>query len=100
MIKQSTFPTYLNILGGNFFLAIKYEGNERDLWKERLFVRGYSDKMKHNIVHDAATARQLPTRLLISLKAWIYLDVLSTDVIQAYVQSQGKLELFFKIPPS
>jgi hypothetical protein len=46
-----------NVLGGRFVLAIKDEGTEKEVWKDRFVVHGYRDHLKPSLVHDTATSR-------------------------------------------
>jgi Reverse transcriptase (RNA-dependent DNA polymerase) len=80
-----------NILGGRFVFAIKDEGTDKEVWKARFVVQGYRDHLKTSLVHDTATSRQHSSRVLVGLAAIFGVNLFSTDVTQAYLQSAEKL---------
>jgi HSP90 family molecular chaperone len=75
------------IFGGRFVLAIKDEGTYKDVWKARFVVQRYGDHLKTPLVHDTATSRQHSSRVLVGLASIFGFNLISTDVIQAYIQS-------------
>jgi hypothetical protein len=80
-----------NILEGRFVLAIKDEGTDKEVWKERFVVQGYRDHLKTSLVHVTATSRQHSSRVLVGLAAIFGFNLFSTDATQAYLQSAEKL---------
>lgn len=51
MFVSSEVPENAGILNGRFFLAIKVEGKDRELWKSGVIVKNNTDEMKISIVH-------------------------------------------------
>jgi Reverse transcriptase (RNA-dependent DNA polymerase) len=61
------------------------------MFKAIFVVRGYRDKLKTRIVHDAKTSRISSARLLVGLAAVFGFRLFSVDVTQAYLKSAFKL---------
>jgi hypothetical protein len=80
-----------NMLGERFFLAIKDEGTDKEVWQAHFVVQGYCDHLKTSLVHDTATSRQRSSRVQVGLAAIFGFNLFSTDVTQAYLQSAEKL---------
>lgn len=101
IVCKDDVPTNANILGGRFVLTIKNTGTDQELYKARFVVQGYRDKLNTSLVHDATTCRPQSARLLIGLAAIFGFTVFSTDVTQAYLQSNQELqrEVFLNAPP-
>lgn len=72
VVNRSKVPLHDNIHGGRLVLAIKDEGTERQVWKERFILQGYCDKIKNSIVHDTAKEEKKYNRVLISLATCFY----------------------------
>jgi Reverse transcriptase (RNA-dependent DNA polymerase) len=82
-----------NIVPRKFVYALKHE-NGKVAYKDRLCLGGHRDLMKNLVVHTASTLRQQIVRLLLALAAIVGLEVWSTDVAQAYLQSAVPLQRY------
>lgn len=100
VVDKSSLPREPNILGSRFVLAIKDEGTKRETWKARLIVQGYSDRLKNSLVHDIPNVRPRSLRLTLSLSAILKFRIFSSDVSQAYLQSDEPLDRDFYIRPT
>ena len=100
VVLKENVPKDANIIGGRFVLAIKDEGTKKEVWKARFVVQGYRDKLKTSLEHDAPTARQYSTRVLVGLAAIFGFRIFSTDVTQAYLQSAESLMRDLYVKPN
>jgi hypothetical protein len=92
VVTKDSVSKDANVLGGRFVLAIKHEGTEKEVWKDRFVVQGYLDHLKTSLVHVTATSQQHSSRLLVGLAASFGFSLFSTDVItQDYLQSSDNL---------
>jgi Reverse transcriptase (RNA-dependent DNA polymerase) len=80
-----------NIVASKFVYALKHENGEV-AYKARFCLGGHRDLMKNLMAHTASTLRQRSVRLLLALAAIFGLEVWSTDVAQAYLQSAVPLQ--------
>lgn len=100
IVLKDEMPNNANVLGGRFVLVIKDGGTGNEIWKARYVVQGFRDRLKTSLVHDAATARQYSTKVLIGLAAVFGFRLFSTDVTQAFLQSADELMCDVYIQPS
>lgn len=74
-----------------FVLTIKHKNTGEEIWKARFVLGGHKDKGKDRVVHSATTLKQASIRLLIALATIFGFDMWSTDITQAYLQSESNL---------
>lgn len=100
VVRKEDLPPNGNILWGRFVLSIKDPETDDEIWKARFVAQGYIDKEKQYLVHDTVTSRQYSSRILIGLASTHGFKLFSTDVTQAYLQSDGELlrDIFIKPP--
>lgn len=79
------------MLGGKFVIAIKDEGTNKGVLRDRFIFQRYTNKLKTALVHEIATLRQHSNRGLVGLAEICGFRLFSTHVIQAYLQSAEKL---------
>lgn len=92
IVLAQSLPKNANVLSGTFVLTIKDEGTERETWKERFVVQGHTEKLKRSIVHDNSVVLKYFIKLLVGLSSLFCFRSFSTDVTQAYLQSNDKLQ--------
>lgn len=97
LFKRGTFrvavlrdPTDKNILPSRFVFAVKHENGDT-VYKARFVIGGHKDLLKKNVVHTASSLSQSSIRVLLAVAAIFGLDVWTTDVVQAYLQSASLL---------
>ena len=61
-------------------------------YKARFVLGGHRDRDKHIIVHNTVNIKQSSIRTIMALATILGLDVWSSDVKQAYLQSASKLQ--------
>ena len=57
IVTMDEVPRNANIIGGHFVLTIKDSGMNKEVYKARYVVQGYTDKLKYYLVHDNPTAQ-------------------------------------------
>jgi hypothetical protein len=88
---RDEMPAGANMMDGHFVLAIKNASTNEEMFKARFVVKGYRDKLKKRLVHDATTSRISSARLLVGLAALFGFRLFSVDVTKTYLQSAFKL---------
>lgn len=87
VVKNNAVPDGANIIGGRFVLVLKDVETPQEMPKARYVAQGFSDKMKHEMVHNVTSLRPAPVRFILSTAAnpgfWLYFH----DMVQAYLQS-------------
>jgi hypothetical protein len=58
-------PAGANLTSGRLVLAIKNVSANEEMFKYRFVVKGYRDKLKTRLLHDATTSRISSARLLV-----------------------------------
>jgi hypothetical protein len=91
VVQRSSLMPGANILRTRFVLAIKNPGTSEEIYKARLVVKGFQDKMKGYLVHEPNNGRTVSIRILMALASAYQFPVWSEDVTQAFVQSSGTL---------
>ncbi len=102
VIIREELPNGANALTARFVLAIKSNSDSEIKYKARYVIGGYSDTLKHYMVHGAQRLRVSSARLLIT-SAYIFgFYECSSDVKLAYLQSTVPLRrrLFITNPAS
>lgn len=90
VVKTENIPPDATILPGRFVLAIKnVDGLEK--YKARYVIGGHRDSMKDLIVHQSQNIQPSSIRLILALAAINSLYIWTSDVRQAYLQSDEKL---------
>jgi Reverse transcriptase (RNA-dependent DNA polymerase) len=88
-----------NVVSSRFVLAIKTKDG-RHVLKARFVLGGHRDRDKNKLVHSSTTLKQSFVRLLLATAALMGFDVISADVIQAYLQSACDLTRKVFVKPS
>jgi Reverse transcriptase (RNA-dependent DNA polymerase) len=88
-----------NVAPSIFVLAIKTKGG-KDVLKARFVLGGLRDRDKNKLVHSSTTLKQSSVRLLLATAAIMGFDVISADVIQAYLQSASDLKRKVFVKPN
>jgi hypothetical protein len=91
IILRSDLPPHPNLLTTRFVLAIKNSDTENEIYKARLVVRGFQDRMKGFLVHEPNTVRVTSIRILMAIASLLGFSIWSEDVTQAFVQSTENL---------
>lgn len=65
----------INILPGQFVLAVKHKGTGEVVLRARFVIGGQRDKQKQDIVHNASANKAQSVRLLLALEASLGFDV-------------------------
>lgn len=80
-----------NVVPSRFVLAIKHEDG-KEVFKARFVLGGHRDRDKRRMLHSATALSQTSMRLLLAVASIFGLDVWTTDVAQAYLQSASLLQ--------
>ena len=100
VVSKASVPSDANILGGRFVLTIKKYQTDNEIYKARFVIQVYRDRLKTSPVHNANTTRHHSPRLLTAPASTLDLEIYSTDVTQAYIQSKDTLDRHvYLIPP-
>jgi Reverse transcriptase (RNA-dependent DNA polymerase) len=87
-----------NVVPSRFVPAIKTKDG-KDVLKARFVLGGHRDRDKNKLVHST-TFKQSSVRLALASVAIMGFDVISADVIQAYLQSARDLKRKVFVKPS
>jgi Reverse transcriptase (RNA-dependent DNA polymerase) len=87
---REEMPAGDNMMNGRFLLANKNTSTNEKMFKARFVVKGYRDKLKTRLLHDATTSQISSARLLVGLADVYGFRLFSVDVTQAYLQSAFK----------
>ena len=90
-ILREEVPPDGNVLPGRFVLSIQSTEDVQVRFKARYVISAHRDRFKALMVHSAATLQPQSIRLLLALAAIHGLDIWSSDVRHAYVQSSKPL---------
>jgi hypothetical protein len=90
VVLRDEMPAGANLMSDRFKLAIKNVSTNEETFKAIFVVKGYRDKLKTRLVHDATTSRISSARLLVGLATVFSFRLLSVDVNQAYLKSVFK----------
>lgn len=89
----------LRVYGARFVDLVKHEGTPNAVKKSRLVIQGFNDK--HCFLTHAPTVQQASLRPLLSFAACDdRMEVISRNVLQAYVQSETNFQrpVYVKLP--
>ena len=87
VILKQDIPSNANILPGRFVLAIKTTEDGEVKFKARCVIGGHRDKDKSLMLRTATTLQPQSVRLLLALSNMHDIDIWTSDVRQAYLQS-------------
>lgn len=88
---KKNVPTNANVLKGRFVLSIKNVITPEEAAKARYVVQGHHGKDEDLVVHNFSSLLQRSALLVISFAAVKRVRLFSTDVNEAYMQSDENL---------
>lgn len=100
IVLVRNFPSFANVLSRRFLLTIKDDGSKNETWKASSVAQYHKDNMNFSLLHNISIARQYSTKIFISIAAIKKLRFFSTNINQAYIRSEEKLQRENNFNPS
>ena len=91
IVLKEDIPKGANRLRARYVLSIKDSNTEKEVWKARYIIQGHRDLERDVLIRRSTTIQQKGIRLILAMAAIHGFKLWTTDVAQAYLQSQGQL---------